>query len=193
MTLTLASQSPRRRELLAQLGLDLAVRPAHADETPRPGEPPRAYVERLARDKARAVAGDFVLGADTTVALDGAILGKPEDDEDARRMLRALSGRVHQVTTGVCLRAPGGREEALTVSSEVVFAAVSEAQIAWYLSTGEPRDKAGAYAVQGAGGAFVIEVRGSVSNVIGLPVAETAALLARCGFELPWGRGGGAR
>jgi septum formation protein len=190
MTLTLASQSPRRRELLAQLGLDLRVVPAAADETPRPGEPPRAYVERLAREKARAVAGDWVLGADTTVALAGAILGKPEDDADARRMLRALSGRVHQVATGVCLRAPGGREEAFSVSSEVVFAELSGVQIAWYLATGEPRDKAGAYAVQGAGGVFVREVRGSVSNVIGLPVAETAALLARCGFELPWAAGG---
>jgi nucleoside triphosphate pyrophosphatase len=190
MTLTLASQSPRRRELLALLGLALRVRPAHADETPRPGEAPRAYVERLAREKARTVDdGDFVLGADTTVVLDGAILGKPEDDRDAARMLRALSGRRHEVTTGVCLRAPGGREETLAVSTEVEFAALDEAQIAWYVATGEPRDKAGGYAVQGAGGAFVRALRGSVSNVVGLPVAETAALLERCGFALPWGAG----
>jgi septum formation protein len=192
MTLTLASQSPRRRELLALLGLHLRVRPAHADETPRPGEPPGAYVERLAREKARAVEGEFVLAADTTVVLDGAILGKPEHDADAARMLRALSGRRHEVTTGVCLRAPGGREEALAVTTEVEFATLVEAQIAWYVGTGEPRDKAGAYAVQGAGGVFVREVRGSVSNVVGLPVAETAALLERCGFALPW-RGGAAR
>ena len=192
MTLTLASQSPRRRELLSQLGIDLRVVPAGADETPRPGEPPRAYVERLAREKARAVTGAWVLGADTTVVLDGAILGKPDDDGDARRMLRALSGRVHEVTTGVCLRGPGGREEAIAVGTEVSFAELTEAQIAWYSATGEPRDKAGAYAVQGVGSAFVREVRGSVSNVVGLPLAETAALLERCGFALPW-RGGGGR
>jgi septum formation protein len=192
MTLTLASQSPRRRELLSQLGIDLRVVPAGADETPRPGEPARAYVERLAREKARAVAGAWVLGADTTVVLDGAILGKPDDDGHACRMLRALSGRVHEVTTGVCLRGPGGREEAIAVGTEVSFAELTEAQIAWYSATGEPRDKAGAYAVQGVGSAFVREVRGSVSNVVGLPLAETAALLERCGFALPW-RGGGGR
>jgi septum formation protein len=185
MTVTLASQSPRRRELLAQLGLALDVRPAHADETPRPGEAPRAYVERLAREKARAVAGAVVLGADTTVAVDGRILGKPDDAADAARMLRALSGRAHEVVTGVCVRA-AGREEAVTVATEVLFAPLDEARIAWYVATGEPLDKAGAYAVQGAGGLFVREVRGSVSNVVGLPLAETLELLARAGAALPW-------
>lgn len=185
MKLTLASQSPRRRELLGQLGLALDVRPAHTDETPRPGEPARAYVLRVAREKARAVEGEVVLAADTAVVLDGEILGKPEGDADARRMLGALAGRAHEVVTGVCVRR-GGREEEAVVASTVVFAPLDEARIAWYVATGEPRDKAGAYAVQGAGGAFVREVRGSVSNVVGLPLDEALALLGRAGFPLPW-------
>ena len=186
MTLTLASQSPRRRELLAQLGLALDVRPAHADETPRPGEGARDYVRRLAREKARAVEGEIVLAADTAVVLDGEILGKPDGDGDARRMLRALAGRAHEVLTAVCVRR-GPREEDDVVESAVLFAPLAEEQIAWYVATGEPHDKAGAYAVQGIGGAFVREVRGSVSIVVGLPLPEALALLARAGFPLPWG------
>jgi len=185
MTLTLASRSPRRRELLEQLGIRLEVRPADADETPLAGEPADDYVRRVAREKARAVAGETVLGADTAVVLDGAILGKPADGDDARRMLRALSGRPHQVVTGVCARR-AGREEVLAATTAVRFARLTEAQIAWYVATGEPLDKAGAYAVQGAGGAFVEEMRGSVSNVVGLPLAEALALLDRLGFALPW-------
>jgi len=185
MTLTLASRSPRRRELLEQLGIRLEVRPADADETPLAGEPADDYVRRVAREKARAVAGETVLGADTAVVLDGAILGKPADGDDARRMLRALSGRPHQVVTGVCARRDG-REEVLAATTAVRFARLTEAQIAWYVATSEPLDKAGAYAVQGAGGAFVEELRGSVSNVVGLPLAEALALLDRLGFALPW-------
>jgi len=185
--LTLASQSPRRRELLALLGLELEVRPARTDEDRRRGEAPEAYVRRVAAEKAAAVEGALVLGADTAVVLSGEVLGKPRDAGDARRMLRALSGSVHRVLTGVCLRRahPPAVAEAL-VATEVRFAPLSDAEIDWYVSTGEPLDKAGAYALQGAGGAFVVEVRGSVSNVVGLPLRETAGLLRDLGLPLPW-------
>jgi septum formation protein len=185
--LTLASQSPRRRELLGLLGLALEVRPAHTDERQRPGEPPEDYVRRVAAEKAAAVEGALVLGADTAVVLGEEVLGKPRDEADARRMLRALSGSVHRVLTGVCVRraAPPAAAEVL-VATEVRFAPLTEAEIAWYVSTGEPLDKAGAYALQGAGGAFVVEVRGSVSNVVGLPLRETAGLLRGLGLSLPW-------
>ncbi len=189
--LVLASQSPRRRELLQQLGLAFEVRPANADEAVLAGEPPRDYVLRVAREKARAVEGDVVLAADTAVVLAGEVLGKPGDPDDARRMLRALSGSRHEVLTGVCVRraAPGPAVELdVIVSTEVVFVPLSARAVDWYVSTGEPLDKAGAYAIQGAGGAFVAEIRGSVSNVVGLPLVETAALLARAGLSLPWER-----
>ena len=184
--LVLASQSPRRRELLAQLGLSFDVRPSDADETVHPGEPPRDYVLRVAREKARAVAGDLVLAADTAVVLGDEVLGKPADDADARRMLRALSGTEHEVLTAVVLRRDAALELDTVVSTRVVFAELSDREIDRYVSTGEPRDKAGAYAIQGAGGAFVRSVEGSVSNVVGLPLAETAALLRRAGLALPW-------
>jgi septum formation protein len=199
--LVLASQSPRRREMLEQLGVPHEVRPAHADEAVLPGEPAHDYVLRVAREKARlssgaearegAVAGAVVLAADTAVVLRGEVLGKPADAEDARRMLRALSGTVHEVLTGVCVRrsAPGLQIELdAVVSTEVTFAPLSPAAIDWYVGTGEPLDKAGAYAIQGAGSAFVVRVDGSVSNVIGLPLAETADLLRRAGVPLPWER-----
>ncbi len=195
--LVLASQSPRRRELLEQLGVPLVVRPAHADEAVHPGEPPRDYVLRVARDKARLCSGAgpspgaIVLAADTAVVLRGEVLGKPDGAEDARRMLRALSGTAHEVLTAVCVRraapAPALELEAV-VSTAVRFAPLSPAEIDWYVATGEPLDKAGAYAIQGAGGAFVLGVDGSVSNVVGLPLAETAELLCRAGFALPWER-----
>lgn len=185
--LTLASQSPRRRELLGALGIALEVRPAHADESPHPGEGPAAYARRVAREKARAVAGEVVLAADTTVAVDGEILGKPRDDADAARMLRRLSGRTHEVISAVCLRRPAVRLEFDAVTStRVEVAALDERTIAWYVATGEPRDKAGAYAVQGLFGAFVRGVTGSVTGVIGLPLDETLALLRRAGYPLPW-------
>ncbi len=187
MVLTLASQSPRRRELLAQLGLALEIRPADTDETPRPAEPATAYVARLAAEKARAVEGGTVLGADTAVVLDGAILGKPCDADDARRMLGLLSGRRHEVLTGVCVRR-GEVEVGAVAATAVELARLSAAQIEWYVGTAEPLDKAGAYAVQGIAGAFVTDVRGSISNVVGLPLAETLDLLARVGFPLPWAR-----
>lgn len=185
--LTLASESPRRREMLSQLGFLLRIRPARTDESVHPGEGPRDYVRRVAREKARAVEGDFVLAADTAVVLGGRVLGKPADRGEAGRMLRELSGTTHEVLTGVCLRRVAARIELeAVVSTEVAFAPVREAEIAWYVATGEPLDKAGAYAVQGAGGAFVREVRGSVSNVVGLPLSETVELLRRAGYPLPW-------
>ncbi len=189
--LVLASQSPRRRELLVQLGIALEVRPAHADESVLPGEAPRAYVLRVAREKARAVPGDVVLAADTAVVLGGEVLGKPQDAQDARRMLRALSGMVHEVLTGVCVRrSPPAVAVELdaVVATRVRFARLSPGEIDWYVGTGEPLDKAGAYAIQGSGGAFVVSVEGSVSNVVGLPLAETADLLRRAGFPLFWTR-----
>jgi septum formation protein len=190
--LVLASQSPRRRELLAQLGIGLEVRPAHADEALLPGEGAREYVLRIAREKARAVQGEIVLGADTAVVLRGAVLGKPTDAADARRMLAMLSATRHEVLTAVCVRrnaAPLGVELDAVVATTVRFRGLSPAEIDWYVGTGEPLDKAGAYALQGAGGAFVLSVEGSVSNVVGLPLAETAELLRRAGFPFPWERG----
>ena len=186
--LTLASQSPRRRELLVALGLALEVRPAHADETPHPGEAAGDYARRVAREKARAVPGDWVLAADTVVVVDGDILGKPRGDAEAAAMLRRLSGRRHEVLTAICLRRPAVRLEFdAATTTEVEVAPLDERTIAWYVATGEPHDKAGAYAVQGLFGAFVRTVDGSVSGVIGLPLHETLGLLRRAGFPLPWG------
>jgi septum formation protein len=194
MRLVLASQSPRRREMLASVGLVAEVRPARTDESIRPGERPSDYVRRVAREKAEAVAaspGEVVLAADTAVVLGPEVLGKPRDGDDARRMLRSLSGRTHVVLTAVHARRPvqgdpAAAEATALVSSAVRFATLSEPQIAWYAATGEPLDKAGAYAIQGAGGAFVRGVAGSVSNVVGLPLAETLALLGKIGLPLPW-------
>lgn len=187
MRLVLASQSPRRREMLAALGFTLEVRPADVDESVLPGEPARDYALRLAREKARAVgpADAPIVAADTAVVVDGEILGKPLDDDDARRMLRALSGRGHEVLSAVCVR-NGDVELAEAVVSAVVLEPLTDTFIDWYVASGEPRDKAGAYAVQGIAGAVVRRVEGSVTNVIGLPLAETLALLARAGVRLPW-------
>ncbi|MFZ5471323.1 MAG: Maf family protein [Myxococcota bacterium] len=187
--LVLASASPRRRELLAGLGLSFEVAVAGVEETPRPGESPPAYVERVATEKARAVArGDalaWVLAADTEVVVDGDILGKPRDAADAAAMLRRLSGRAHTVYSAIALA--GARESTRVVATTVTFRPLSEAEVTWYVASGEPMDKAGAYAVQGKGGVLVRSVEGSVSNVIGLPLAETVELLAQAGFPLPWG------
>lgn len=195
MRVVLASQSPRRRELLASVGVSVEVRPSATDESVRTGEAALAYVHRLAREKAGSVPtspGELVIGADTAVVLGEEILGKPRDEDDARRMLRALSGRTHLVATGVHARTHGEpgtefREETIVVSSAVRFVTLTDERIDWYVATGEPLDKAGAYAVQGAGGSLVRGVAGSVSNVIGLPLAETLALLGRLGLRLPWG------
>lgn len=187
-SLVLASASPRRRDLLSQLGLAFRVAAADLDETPLTGEAADVYVLRLARAKAQAVAqrfpGTWVLAADTTVALGTELLGKPSGPDEARDMLTRLSGRTHAVYTGVAL---AGRAEASTVvRTGVTFRTLSAGEIAWYVSTGEPLDKAGAYAVQGKGGFLVAAVEGSPTNVIGLPLGETLELLARAGVPLPW-------
>jgi septum formation protein len=176
----LASSSPRRRELLASVGLAAEIRPADIDESPHQGEHPVDYVRRLAAVKAAAVErrdGEIVLAADTTVEIDGTILGKPLDDADAARMLRLLSGRTHLVHSGVSVVSACGATT-IDVSTSVTFVELDDAVIAWYVGTGEPRDKAGAYAIQGAGAAVVERVDGSVTNVIGLPLAQTLTLLS---------------
>jgi septum formation protein len=185
--LVLASASPRRRDLLARLGLDFRVVPADVDERPHPDETPEVLVRRLAETKAAAVDGDPVLAADTVVEIDGIVLGKPVDAADARRMLSLLSGRTHRVCTGVAVRTGAGQEVAV-ITTEVRFVALDDAAIEWYLATGEPFDKAGAYAIQGAAGAFVDSVHGSVSNVVGLPLATVTAMLGRLAG---WSLGGG--
>jgi septum formation protein len=178
--LILASGSPRRHELLDAAGLPHVVDPVDVDESPRPGETARAYAERLAREKAAAGATHRpharVLGADTIVVVDGAILGKPVDDEDARRMLRLLSGREHDVLTAVAIAWPAGLESRVE-RTRVWFDALTDADIEWYISTGEPRDKAGAYAIQGRASRFIPRIDGSYSNVVGLPVATVVEML----------------
>jgi septum formation protein len=177
----LASRSPRRRELLLQLGLTHACIPVDVDETPLAGEEPRAYVQRMAQSKARAgrlavSAARPVIGADTAVVCEGRILGKPADADDALAMLRLLSGREHRVLTGVTVI--GAREQSAISETLVHFRHIGPAEAAAYWAGGEPRDKAGAYAIQGRGALFVERIDGSYSGVVGLPLFETAALLA---------------
>jgi septum formation protein len=178
--LVLASASPRRSELLRAAGLAFDVVPADVDETALEGETPEAHVLRLARVKAERVAAgrpaDVVLGADTVVAIDGLILGKPGDEADATAMLRRLSGRTHEVVTGVAVVAGAGM--ATSVDRTLVhFAQLSEEDLAWYVRSGEPLDKAGAYGIQGRASRFVDRIDGSYSNVVGLPVRLAVRLL----------------
>lgn len=157
------------------------------DESPWPDEPPRDYVLRLAEEKAaaRAHPGELVLAADTTVVIDGEILGKPNDPQDARRMLRLLAGRVHTVLTGIALEdAAAGRRETDLDESRVRIAQMSDEEIAWYVDTGEPMDKAGAYAIQGLGSLLVEAVEGNYTNVVGLPIPCTHRLFRRMGYDL---------
>jgi septum formation protein len=188
--LVLASASPRRREILGTLGLDFVVDASGAAEEPQPGEAPDALARRLAREKAREVSGRhsgaFVLGADTVVVIDGAVLGKPADEVDARRMVARLAGRWHEVITGIALVRDGATLEDLAVSTRVRFVALDEARIARYAATGEGLDKAGAYAVQGIAAGLCDRLEGSYSNVVGLPAAETVALLERNGAVERW-------
>jgi len=180
--LVLASRSPRRRELLWQIGVPHQVAAADIDEQPLPGESPADCVQRLALAKARTVppAGLPVLGADTAVVLDGQMLGKPADRAEGVAMLRRLSGRTHRVLTAVAL--VDGHGSRLAVSaSEVEFRVLAEAECQRYWDCGEPRDKAGGYAIQGLGAVFISALRGSYSGVMGLPLFETAALLAAAG------------
>lgn len=190
--LVLASASPRRSRLLRSLGLTFTVRPVDLDETPLPGEEPRDYVLRLAREKARARAhpGELVLAADTVVVLDGALLGKPADAAEAVAMLGRLAGREHTVLTGVAACEPGaGGERSAVESSRVRIAPLGEAEIRWYVGTGEPLDKAGSYAVQGLGALFVEAVYGNYTNVVGLPLPAVRRLVAELGHELLGFRG----
>ena len=184
--LVLASASPRRQELLRNAGIEFAVLPADVDEIPLQGEGARACAQRLAREKAwkvwRARQGDVVLGADTIVVVDGVILGKPVDDNDAARMLRLLAGRRHQVVTGVCLVRSNlvGSHEDTVVDCEttlVTMAELSDEEILDYVETGEPMDKAGAYAIQGIASRWIPRIEGDYSNVVGLPVARVYRML----------------
>jgi len=181
--LVLASASPRRADLLRAAGFDFEVVAVDVDERARAGERPRDYVRRLAAEKSArgvetiAAQDGVVLGADTTVVVDGEILGKPGDDREAAAMLRRLSGRRHEVLTGVSVRR-AGREVGRVETTTVEFAPLTEADVAWYVASGEGRDKAGAYAVQGLASRFIPRVEGSYSNVVGLPIAAVVELLA---------------
>jgi septum formation protein len=167
--LTLASRSPQRRAILEQLGIDFEVVPADVEETQK-GDPPAMVMENALR-KARAVNGDRVLGVDTEVVLDGRIYGKPADEEEAETFLRRLSGRTHEVWSGIAVRHDGD-ERTSNACTRVRFRRLEQDDIAWYLSSGEWRERAGGYAIQGRGAALVEEIEGDYWNVVGLPVAE---------------------
>jgi septum formation protein len=190
LQLVLASASPRRHEILGRLAPNFAVKPAHIDETPRQDEDPVTYVERLAIEKATAIAtpGSVVIGADTSVVLDGEILGKPRDREHGGEMLRDLADRHHDVVTGVAVvvTSLSGKQSTAVghERSDVIVGPISEDRITWYLNTGEGNDKAGGYGLQGAGGLFADVVAGSVSNVIGLPMGRLDQLCREVGVDI---------
>lgn len=178
--IVLASQSPRRSEILRQAGIPFVARPVNVDETAHPGETPEDYVKRVARDKAmmaNAAPGEIVLGADTAVVIDGEILGKPANSADAERMLGLLEGRKHQVLTGICLR-HGAEMVVDCARTRVWFKPLTPEEIAAYVATGEPMDKAGAYAIQGLASKFIELIEGSYTNVVGLPI-ELVQLVLR--------------
>jgi nucleoside triphosphate pyrophosphatase len=193
MRLILASASPRRAEILRNAGIAFEVQAAVVDESVRAGETPGDYVRRLALEKARVAADAvserssdefLVVGADTVVVAGDDILGKPASEEDARRMLRRLSGTDHEVHTGVAvLRRPGGSERVAEEITRVTFAQLSNADIERYLASGEPFDKAGAYAIQGIGGRYITRIEGCYFNVMGLPLARLWSLLREFGWE----------
>jgi septum formation protein len=195
MGLILASASPRRQELLRNAGILFTVQAADISEIPIAGESPQACAQRLAAEKARAVfqrnSDKYVLGADTIVVIDGEILGKPRNDEDAERMLRLLSGRIHQVITGVCLLGPRAENSKVTrafeeVQSEqtaVFMSEVSDEDIRKYIVTKEPEDKAGAYAIQGMASRWIYRIEGDYSNVVGLPISLVYRMLRARGFS----------
>ncbi len=180
-TLVLASASPRRRQLLEMLHIPLLVQVANVQEIPLPREDPRAYTRRLARDKARAVPGHLVLGADTTVVLDDQLLEKPVDAADALRMLLSLQGRTHTVVTAVCLIAEGTERIAID-ETRVTFRACTEEYLRAYVATGEPLDKAGSYGIQGWGAALVERIDGDFFGVMGLPLRLVLQLLDEAGY-----------
>jgi septum formation protein len=192
MKLILASASPRRAEILRNAGIEFEVSSAGVDETPLGNELPGDYVRRLALAKALSAAEDnrgraggaLVLGADTIVAVGGEILGKPASPDDARRMLRSLSGKIHEVHTGLALlRNPGPEQYVVEEITRVHFAAFTDREIEAYIATGEPFDKAGAYAIQGVGGRYVTRIEGCYFNVMGLPLARLYSLLRESGWE----------
>lgn len=183
--IVLASASPRRAEMLARLGINFTVRAVDLDETPRPGEVPEEYTLRLAEEKGSALereAGEIIISADTSVVVQGQILGKPENSQDAIRMLRMLSGRSHRVLSAVALR----RDTTISdlCSTEVKFREMSEEEIDWYVSTGEPLDKAGAYGIQGFASLFIDGIKGSYSNVVGLPIQLLEVLFTKQNLEM---------
>jgi len=189
MRLILASNSPRRAEILRDAGIPFTVLSSAVDETPLPGETPSDLVRRLAGGKAelvaaRAIGPAIVIAADTVVSLEGAILGKPRTSEDARQMLERLSGRTHSVITGVALiRLPDVERREFTEMTQVHFSALSNDEIVRYLSSGEPFDKAGSYAIQGLGGRFIPRIDGCYFNVVGLPLARLCRELAALGWS----------
>ncbi len=191
--LILASASPRRAAVLGMLGLEFEVRPARIPEEPSEGERPTTYVTRLAREKAEAVAGEaegaFVVGADTVVLLDRAIMEKPADAEEARAMLRVLAGRSHTVLTAVALRTPGAEVRGTLERAEVRFRDVPAEEIDAYVATGEPLDKAGGYGIQGFGAALVEGIRGDYYTVVGLPVVPLLGLFRAAGWRYRFGSG----
>jgi septum formation protein len=192
MKLILASSSPRRAEILREAGIAFQIRATEIDETSIPGEPAQAMVARLAEAKARAAAAQMdagmreciTVGSDTTVELDGEILGKPRDSAHAREMLARLSGRVHHVLTGIfLLQSPGNATRAAVEKSAVSFAPLSEKEIDAYVASGEPLGKAGAYAIQGLAGRYIPKIEGCYFNVVGLPLARLYALLRELGWQ----------
>jgi septum formation protein len=186
--LVLASASPRRQELLRNAGIAFEVQPAHVVEDPRPGEAAKECGERLAREKALAIARqrpqDCVLGADTVVVVDGQLLGKPSDPQDAIRMLRLLSGREHLVITGVCLVA-GEKSSVASETTRVFVSPIEDQEIADYVASGEPMDKAGAYAIQGIASRWIPRIEGDYGNVVGLPVALVFRMLREISSQFP--------
>jgi septum formation protein len=191
MKVILASQSPRRLELLQQIGIQAEVCPAHIDETPLSDETPEDYVNRLARNKAEAVAekrsDSLVIGSDTSVVIDNKILGKPESRDHFFSMFKRLSGAKHQVMTAVAIT-DGQLTRSEVVITQVSFYPISEGEIERYWLSGEPQDKAGGYGIQGLGALFVKEIQGSYSAVVGLPIAETGKILEKFGFST-WTQG----
>ncbi|WP_301099011.1 Maf family protein [Otariodibacter sp.] len=188
----LASNSPRRWELLQQLGLDLHSLQSEIDETPHPNEEAKSYCLRVAIEKNKAaqavrsaknLANFPILTADTTVSIDQMILGKPKDKDEAYSMLKRLSGKTHQVFTAVCI-SDGEKQYSCVQTSEVTFKVLSDLEINAYIATGQPMDKAGAYGIQGIGGCFISHLTGSFTGVMGLPMYETADLLKQCGIEV---------
>lgn len=194
-SLVLASESPRRREILSQLGVAFRIIPSGIDESALPAEPPDAHVQRLAIEKGREVRArlqadverPYVLSADTVVVLDEQIYGKPSDDAEALRMLRSLAGRTHRVLTALALCEVGSEyADSVLLTTEVTFRALDDDALRRYISSGEARDKAGSYAIQGLGAGLVRAITGSYTNVVGLPAAETLELLSRAGVLRSW-------